>query len=101
MAESTGALVSLHGLTVDFDTGKRIVRALHGIDLEVRQGEVVCLLGNNAAGKTTLVNVVLGLVPITAGSVLSGTGGSTAGRRTGSSARGSRWSRRTARSSPS
>jgi branched-chain amino acid transport system ATP-binding protein len=35
----------------------------------VRRGEVVCLLGNNAAGKTTLVNVILGLVPVTAGTV--------------------------------
>ena len=45
------------------------LEVLHGIDLEVRRGEVVCLLGNNAAGKTTLVNVILGLVPVTAGSV--------------------------------
>jgi branched-chain amino acid transport system ATP-binding protein len=45
------------------------LEVLHGIDLDVREGEVVCFLGNNAAGKTTLVNVILGLVPITAGSV--------------------------------
>ena len=45
------------------------LEVLHGIDLEVRRGEVVCLLGNNAAGKTTLVNVILGLVPVTAGTV--------------------------------
>jgi branched-chain amino acid transport system ATP-binding protein len=45
------------------------LEVLHGVDLTVREGEVVCLLGNNAAGKTTLVNVVLGLVPVTAGAV--------------------------------
>jgi branched-chain amino acid transport system ATP-binding protein len=45
------------------------LEVLHGIDLDVRRGEVVCLLGNNAAGKTTLVNVILGLVPVTAGTV--------------------------------
>jgi len=45
------------------------LEVLHGVDLAVREGEVVCLLGNNAAGKTTLVNVVLGLVPVTAGTV--------------------------------
>lgn len=45
------------------------LEVLHAVDLVVREGEVVCLLGNNAAGKTTLVNVVLGLVPITAGAV--------------------------------
>jgi len=45
------------------------LEVLHGVDLTVREGEVVCVLGNNAAGKTTLVNVVLGLVPLTAGAV--------------------------------
>ncbi len=45
------------------------LEVLHDIDLDVRRGEVVCLLGNNAAGKTTLVNVILGLVPVTGGSV--------------------------------
>jgi branched-chain amino acid transport system ATP-binding protein len=45
------------------------LEVLHGVDLDVREGEVVCLLGNNAAGKTTLVNVILGLVPATAGRV--------------------------------
>jgi branched-chain amino acid transport system ATP-binding protein len=45
------------------------LEVLHGVDLTVAEGEVVCLLGNNAAGKTTLVNVVLGLVPLAAGTV--------------------------------
>ena len=45
-------LVSLHGLTVDFDTGKRIVRALHGIDLEVRRGEALGLVGESGCGKS-------------------------------------------------
>lgn len=45
------------------------LEVLHGVDLEVRRGEIVCLLGNNAAGKTTVVNVILGLVPLRAGEV--------------------------------
>jgi branched-chain amino acid transport system ATP-binding protein len=45
------------------------LEVLHGIDLTVPDGQIVCLLGNNAAGKTTLVNVVLGLVPLMAGAV--------------------------------
>jgi branched-chain amino acid transport system ATP-binding protein len=45
------------------------LEVLHGVDLEVRQGEIVCLLGNNAAGKTTVVNVILGLVPLRVGEV--------------------------------
>jgi branched-chain amino acid transport system ATP-binding protein len=45
------------------------LEVLHGVDLEVRRGEIVCLLGNNAAGKTTVVKAVLGLVPVRAGEV--------------------------------
>jgi branched-chain amino acid transport system ATP-binding protein len=45
------------------------LEVLHGVDLEVRRGEIVCLLGNNAAGKTTVVKAILGLVPVRAGEV--------------------------------
>ncbi|MBV9758129.1 MAG: ABC transporter ATP-binding protein [Alphaproteobacteria bacterium] len=42
---------------------------LHGIDFEVRQGEVVTLLGRNGAGKTTTMKAVMGLVPRREGSI--------------------------------
>ena len=45
------------------------VRVLDGISLEVRQGEVVSLLGPNAAGKTTTLRTILGLVKPTQGQV--------------------------------
>ena len=38
------------------------IRALHGVSLEVRQGEIVALLGNNGAGKTTTLKTVSGLL---------------------------------------
>ena len=41
--------------------------ALHGLDLEVRAGEVFGFLGPNGAGKTTTMNVLLGFVPPTGG----------------------------------
>ena len=41
--------------------------ALHGLDLEVRAGEVFGFLGPNGAGKTTMMNVLLGFVPPTSG----------------------------------
>ncbi|MBN9089292.1 MAG: ABC transporter ATP-binding protein [Reyranella sp.] len=56
------ALVSLSGLTVDFDTGKRIVRALHGIDLEVRRGEALGLVGESGCGKSVTWLAALGLL---------------------------------------
>jgi len=42
---------------------------LHGVDFEVRAGEVVTLLGRNGAGKTTTLKSVMGMVPRRAGSI--------------------------------
>jgi branched-chain amino acid transport system ATP-binding protein len=47
------------------DTGD----VLHGIDLDVHEGEVVAVLGRNGVGKTTLVNTLMGLVRARAGSI--------------------------------
>jgi len=43
---------------------------LHGVDLEIEKGEVVCLLGRNGAGKTTTLRSVMGLTPPREGSIL-------------------------------
>ena len=42
---------------------------LHGVDFEVREGEVVTLLGRNGAGKTTTMKSIMGVVPRREGSV--------------------------------
>ncbi len=46
------------------------VAVLWGVDLEVRQGEIVCLLGSNGAGKTTLMRTLSSLVRRSAGSIV-------------------------------
>ena len=43
---------------------------LHGVDFDVREGEVVTLLGRNGAGKTTTLKSIMGVVPRREGSVL-------------------------------
>jgi branched-chain amino acid transport system ATP-binding protein len=45
------------------------LRALKGVSLEVRQGEIVCLLGGNASGKSTTMKTILGMVRPSAGRV--------------------------------
>jgi branched-chain amino acid transport system ATP-binding protein len=42
---------------------------LHGLSLEVNEGEVVCLLGRNGAGKTTTIRSIIGLTPPRSGKV--------------------------------
>lgn len=44
-------------------------QVLFGVDLDVRDGEVVTLLGRNGMGKTTTVSAIMGLVPIKGGNV--------------------------------
>src|SRR3954467_9072462 len=45
------------------------IRAVKGIDLEVSEGELVCLIGANGAGKTTTLKALCGLLPLASGSV--------------------------------
>jgi branched-chain amino acid transport system ATP-binding protein len=58
-------------LVVDgVDAGYGLIRALWGVHLEVRPGEIVVLLGSNGAGKSTLLRTVSGLIHPTAGSIV-------------------------------
>jgi branched-chain amino acid transport system ATP-binding protein len=59
------ALLQLAGIVTYYGP----IRILKGIDLKVEQGEVVALLGGNAAGKSTTMKAILGLVSPTEGSV--------------------------------
>ena len=62
--ESRRPLLDIEGVHAAYGQ----VRVLHGIDLHVREGEVVVVLGANGAGKTTTMRAICGLVE-TAGSV--------------------------------
>jgi NitT/TauT family transport system ATP-binding protein len=62
--------VSLRGVTMKFPTDDGTIDVLSGIDLDVAEGEFVCLLGPSGCGKSTLLNIVGGFLPQTAGEVL-------------------------------
>ncbi|HVY52351.1 MAG TPA: ABC transporter ATP-binding protein [Devosia sp.] len=65
MRSEAPAILALKGV----EAGYGRIRALHGVDLEVREGEIVTLLGANGAGKTTTLKTISGLVRAWAGSI--------------------------------
>ena len=60
------ALLEVKGLKVKYGN----VEALHGVDLEVAQGEIVTILGANGAGKSTTLRAISGLLKPSAGEIL-------------------------------
>lgn len=62
----TAPLLEINGL----DAGYAGLQVLHDVSLEVREGEVVSIVGANGAGKTTLLNTICGLVEERSGEIL-------------------------------
>src|SRR5688572_13559592 len=54
----------------EVDAGYGAVRALHGVSIQIKDGETVALLGTNGNGKSTLMKCVMGMVRPTQGSVV-------------------------------
>ncbi|MRR49315.1 MAG: ATP-binding cassette domain-containing protein [Rhodocyclaceae bacterium] len=63
---SDAALLSIRGLTSHYGR----IQALAGIDIEIRPGQLVALVGANGAGKTTLLRTVSGVQPASGGSII-------------------------------
>ena len=61
----TKTLLKISGLKVAYGG----IQAVKGIDLEVREGELVTLIGSNGAGKTTTMKAITGLLPAADGSI--------------------------------
>jgi putative ABC transport system ATP-binding protein len=62
-------ILTARGVVKTYRTGSHEVRALRGVDLDVRQGELVMVMGPSGNGKTTLLNCLSGLDDIDAGTV--------------------------------
>lgn len=59
-------IVQISGLKKVYDDGHQ---ALRGVDLNIREGEILALLGPNGAGKTTLISAICGMINPTSGAV--------------------------------
>ncbi|MBK7145073.1 MAG: ABC transporter ATP-binding protein [Xanthomonadales bacterium] len=63
------ALIEIRGLTKVYERGKQRIEVLHGIDLDIPDGDFVALMGPSGSGKTTLLNLIGGLDTLTDGSL--------------------------------
>jgi putative ABC transport system ATP-binding protein len=52
------ALIQLEGVTKTYDAGENAVQALRGVDVAIRQGEFVAIIGPSGSGKSTLMHIV-------------------------------------------
>jgi putative ABC transport system ATP-binding protein len=64
------ALVEIRGVTKVYRRGRERIEALHGVDLDIAEGDFVALMGPSGSGKTTLLNLIGGLDTPTSGSIL-------------------------------
>ncbi len=62
---ATNILLKVTGLKVSYGG----IQAVKGVDFEVREGELVSLIGSNGAGKTTTMKAITGMLPINAGDI--------------------------------
>jgi branched-chain amino acid transport system ATP-binding protein len=58
-------ILEVNGLAVNYG----MIKAVKGVDFYAEQGEIVSLIGSNGAGKSTIMNSIMGIVPISSGTV--------------------------------
>ncbi len=68
-ASRSGAILEAHGLTKTYGRGEARVEALRGVDISVREGEIVAVMGPSGCGKTTLLHVLGGIEPPDSGEI--------------------------------
>nr|WP_202391267.1 ABC transporter ATP-binding protein [Allopontixanthobacter sediminis] len=63
------AAIRARGVTRDFPAGQSTIRVLHGIDTDIRSGEMTYVVGESGSGKTTLISIMCGILWPTDGEV--------------------------------
>lgn len=69
-AEEKKSIISLRGVTKVFGQGDTQIQILKGVNLDVREGEFLVILGESGCGKITMLNIIGGMDKLTGGSFL-------------------------------
>ena len=67
---TNGSIISAQNVTRVFGTGQQAVTAVNGVNLTVRSGEFLAIMGRSGSGKTTLLNLMAGLDQPTSGTLM-------------------------------
>ena len=62
-------MLSVEGLTKAFGSGSNKLQVLKGVDMNIKQGEMVALMGPSGSGKSTLLNIIGGLLAGDSGTI--------------------------------
>ena len=54
----SGVVIRTEGLTRTYEMGTELVHALQGVDVQIRKGEYVAIMGPSGSGKSTLMNLI-------------------------------------------
>ncbi len=63
------AAICARGIVREFEAGQSVIRVLHGIDTDIRSGEMTYVVGESGSGKTTLISIMCGILWPTSGEV--------------------------------
>lgn len=69
-AEEKKSIISLRNVTKTFGSGETQVQILKGVNLDVREGEFLVILGESGCGKSTMLNIIGGMDQLTTGQFL-------------------------------
>lgn len=68
--ESKKAIISLRDVTKTFGTGETQIQVLKGVNLDIREGEFLVILGESGCGKSTMLNIIGGMDQLSTGTFL-------------------------------
>ena len=69
-AEEKKSIISLRNVTKTYGSGENQVQILKGVNLDVREGEFLVILGESGCGKSTMLNIIGGMDQLTGGEFL-------------------------------